>query len=299
MNFSLRQLRAFVAAANCGSFTKAAERLHVTQAGLSAMIRELEVQVGCQLFERTTRMVTLSEAGKRLLPVVTRTVHDLETSMTEVGHATASSRTRLRIGVAPLVASSLLPSVLRRFHTDHAGVEVEIVDAERDDIQNLVESGEVDAGFGVFFNKVSGVRRQALFPCGLTLVMPNNLKQGPRNLRTPWTKVPAEPLVALPEQNLIQKLVDEKLATAGVFPKKRITVRSLATVIALVEGGFGVAVIPSFATWACRRYEVRTSALIDPVVEFNFYCITRSGRRVPAALDTLSRVFMESALANA
>jgi DNA-binding transcriptional LysR family regulator len=297
MNFSLRQLRAFVAAANHGSFTKAAERLHVTQAGLSAMIRELEGQVGCQLFERTTRMVTLSEAGKRLLPVVTRTVHDLEASVAELGDASGNGQSRLRIGVAPLVASSLLPGVLRRLHAEHAGVEIEIVDAERDDIQHLVERGEVDAGFGVFFNKVSGVRRQALFPCSLMLVMPRNLAQAPRSRRSAWTKIPAEPLVALPEQNLIQKLVDERLATAGVLPNKRITVRSLATVIALVEGGFGVAVIPSFSAWACRRYEVRTCALIDPVVEFDFYCITRAGRRVPAALDTLSRVFIESASA--
>jgi DNA-binding transcriptional LysR family regulator len=297
MNFSLRQLRAFVATANCGSFTKAAERLHVTQAGLSAMIRELEVQVGCQLFERTTRMVTLSEAGKRLLPVVTRTVQDLEASMADLGDATAHAQRRLKIGVAPLVASTLLPGVLRRFHAEHAGVEVDIVDAGRDDIQDLVESGEVDAGFGVFFNKVSGVRRQALFPCGLMLVMPRDMPNAPRGRRTAWTKVPAGPLIVLPEQNLIQKLADEQLATAGVLPDKRITVRNLATVIALVEGGFGVAVIPSFSAWACRRYDVRTSALVDPVVPFDFYCITRSGRRAPAGLGTLSRVFTESASA--
>jgi DNA-binding transcriptional LysR family regulator len=298
MNVSLRQLRAFVAVSSHGSFTKAAERVHVTQAGLSAMIRELEAQVGCQLFERTTRMVTLTDAGKRLLPVATRAVHDLEASMAELGDATASGKKRLKIGVAPLVASSLLPSVLRGFQAVHAGIEVEIVDAERDDIQSLVEAGDVDAGFGVFFNKVSGVRRQALFPCSLMLVVPREFSKVPKTRQIPWAKLPAEPLVALPEQNLIQKLVDEKLAAVGVLPTKRTAVRSLSTVIALVEGGFGIAVIPSFCTWACRRYEVRTSALIDPIVGFDFYCITRSSRRDPDGLDTLSRMFFESAAPN-
>ena len=294
MNVSLRQLRAFLAVSNLGSFTKASEQLHVTQAGLSAMIREFETQVGCQLFERTTRMVTVTEAGKRLLPVVARTVHDLEASMAELGAETAQSRKRLKIGVAPLIASSLLPSVLRRFQLAEPDVEVEVVDAERDQIQSLVETGEVDAGFGVFFNRVSGVKRHALFACNLMLVTPRDLASAPRSRGIPWADIPSEPLIALPEQNLIQRLVDEQLVNSGVLPRRRIAVRSLATVIAMVEEEFGLAVIPSFCARACRRYAVRMTALTDPSVDFDFYCITRSGRTQPPGLETLSRVFLES-----
>lgn len=296
MNLSLRQLRAFLAVSELRSFTKASEQLHVTQAGMSAMVRELEAQVGCQLFERTTRIVKLTESGRRLLPVVARAVQELESAMAALGAATEQEQKRLKIGVAPLIASSLLPEVLRRFRAAEPGIEVEVIDSQRDQIQSLVETGEVDAGFGVFFNRVSGFKRQAVFACRLMLLTPRNLAS--RTKGTTWATLPSEPLIVLPEQNQIQRLVDEQLTNAAVITSKRISLRNLATVIAMVEAGFGVAIVPSFCAWACRRYAVSMTALTDPVVELDFYCITRSGRTAPAGLESLIRSFLESSPAN-
>ena len=70
MNINLRQLRAFVSIGRLGSFTKAADALHATQPALSAQIRELEEALGVKLFDRSTRSVTLTQAGEDLMPVV-------------------------------------------------------------------------------------------------------------------------------------------------------------------------------------------------------------------------------------
>ena len=65
MNLSTRQMRAFLQVARIDNFTRAAEQAHITQAGLSILIREMEKQLGCRLFDRTTRMVSLTPAGRR------------------------------------------------------------------------------------------------------------------------------------------------------------------------------------------------------------------------------------------
>ena len=65
MNITLRPLKAFTQTARLGSFTRAAEQMHITQAGLSIMMRELETQMGCRLFDRTTRLLSLTAAGEK------------------------------------------------------------------------------------------------------------------------------------------------------------------------------------------------------------------------------------------
>src|ERR1700754_4665481 len=98
MNFSMRQLRAFIAVAQHASFTKAAEQFHITQAGLSAMVRELEEQMQCRLFERTTRAVRLTPAGTHLLPIAQRTVRDLGDAAASLATLDSPRPDRLCVG---------------------------------------------------------------------------------------------------------------------------------------------------------------------------------------------------------
>ena len=78
MNLSTRQMRAFRHVARTGSFTRAAELAHMTQAGLSILVREMERQLGVRLFDRTTRVVQLTAAGRRMAPVAERVLHELD-----------------------------------------------------------------------------------------------------------------------------------------------------------------------------------------------------------------------------
>lgn len=77
MNVSLRQLRAFVMIADCRSFTKAGDELFLTQSSLSGLIKEMEKQLDVKLFDRTTRQIHLTDAGKRLLPHARRILDEV------------------------------------------------------------------------------------------------------------------------------------------------------------------------------------------------------------------------------
>jgi len=278
MNFSFRQLRAFVAVAQWKNFTKAAQHMHITQAGLSAMVKELEAQLGCRLFDRTTRVVTLTDAGELLHPVAMRTVRDLEDVQAQVKDEILQGHRVLRVGVTPLIASSLVPRLLKHYARRKNSYQLEIFEESRERIQELVESGDLDAGFGIFFRDVSGLNRQAMFPTPLMVVLPAAGAKRQHTLRKrSWSSLEGSMLVCLAESNPIQLLVEKTLKDMGIAMPERIRVNHLESAIAYVEQGFGVSVMPAFARLSCKRYQVECALLERPAVPLDYYCITRAG----------------------
>lgn len=291
MNFSFRQMQAFLAVSRHASFTKAAEQLHISQAGLSAMVRDLETQLDCRLFERTTRAVRLTPAGERLLPVAQRTVQDLGAAVAQIGALGASTRGRLRVGVTPLIASCVIPDVLKQFRQLAPHLWVDVSDLDRSLIAAKVESGELDAGFGAFFSRVSGIRRQTIFPARLTLAVPR--VDGDKRLSIRWPQIDRDNLIALPDVNPIQKLVSHHLGLHGESGR---TVTHLETALAMVESGLGQAVVPSFAAVGNKRWNVRLIPIV-PRVAVDYYYITRAGQGETEQINTFARCFGEVATA--
>ena len=276
MNLSTRQLRAFLHVARAGNFTRAAERAHMTQAGLSILVREVERQLGAQLFERTTRAVLLTEAGRRLALVAESVLAQLDDATRELDALGQRARQTLRVAATPLVSSHLLPQVLARLRDSHPGVTVQLIDTSLENVQNLVDSGGADVGLGFFFRTAQGLLRRpvAEFPLMRLMAAP----QPPAALgRTNWSTLRNLPLITLPGDNPIQRVIDAQLDRLGTTPPSVTSVSFLATQISMVEAGFGAAVLPTFAVAACRRHRVRMDLLGEPRVKLGFYRISRRG----------------------
>src|SRR5258707_4649003 len=107
MNINLHQLRIFVAVARLGNFTRAAERLHLSQPSLSLHIRQLEADLGVRLFDRSTRSVALTSAGADFLPGAERLLEDFEATVGAVADLAARRRGRVAVAVLPSVAAEL------------------------------------------------------------------------------------------------------------------------------------------------------------------------------------------------
>ncbi|MCV6612808.1 MAG: LysR family transcriptional regulator [Amphritea sp.] len=93
-NLSIRHLRAFREVAQCGSFTQAAQRLHLTQSTLTATVKQLEQEIGLTLFDRTTRRVVLTREGQQFRSVAERLISDFDTAITDLRPLPASNRAR-------------------------------------------------------------------------------------------------------------------------------------------------------------------------------------------------------------
>lgn len=297
VNLSLRQLRVFLGVAETSSFTKTAQRLHLSQAALSAVIRELETQLQCRLLDRTTRSVSLTEAGRLFLPTATHVVQVLENAAQELARIGRAGRLLMRIGVTPNIAVSIIPAVLKRFSQLQPEVRVEITDTRPADLLRMVEAGELDAAFGAFFNKASGIDRIPVFPSEL-VVASSTAEDGARpkagSSGLSWASLQDVPLICFPSDNPIQRLVEENLAKERVTTGKRMVVGHLETAIAMAEAGFGVAIVPSISAATCQRFKVQLAPL-HPSVEVPFFCITRSGRGDLTVLEQFSRLVAEVA----
>ena len=292
MNISLRQLKVFLGVTESSSFTKTAQRLHLSQAALSAIIRELETQLQCRLLDRTTRTVALTEAGRVFVGTATHIVHVLENSAIELARIAREEGRVLRIGVTPHIAVSLIPTLLKRFIDAHPEVHVEVTDTTPEELLRLVEAGNLDAAYGAFFDKTSGIDRTPIFSTHLVRVAALDDAGTPGAIG--WSSLQDAPLLCFHKENPIQRLVDENLARACVAPGHRTVVSHLETAIAMAEAGFGVAILPSVSEATCERYRVRVDP-IEPLVALAFYCITLAGRGHLESVLQFSEVFVQVA----
>lgn len=284
MNISTRQLQAFVAIARLGSFTRASDEIFVTQAGLSLMLKDLEMQVGARLFDRTTRSVHLTSAGEALLPTARSMLASWEAATSNVGQLAAAARQQISIGATPLVASSVLPLWLRGFQLAHPGIRVEVRDLDRRQILDGIEAGEIDLGLGAFFKPAVGIERQSLATFHLARVAPRAPSAAkPRASaaaarRPAWSTLSGETLLVLSNDNPIQKLVDVHLRMLQTPPTRSGALQNIQAIISMVEAGHGVAALPSFVAPACARYNVTVETLVKPLVPVEFFVVSKKGR---------------------
>lgn len=301
MDFSFRQLQAFLQVARLKNFTRAAERVHVSQAGLSAMIQELERQVDCRLFDRTTRAVTLTSAGLEFLPVAERVVEELVLTTARIGRTESSSKRTLTVSTTPLLAGTLIPKVCSTFRELRPDISVRIRDVDRGRVQELVEIGDCDLGLGVFFKPVSGIERSRIYDFTLVLVSRKDshkdLAPSDRRLdgHIEWECLREMPLIGLPPDNPTQRIVDAHLERIGRADEERPYFNSLQTVLAMVEAGFGSAVLPSFVLGTNMAVNFQLAALDRPNIPLPFYKITKKGRIQPEAANDFIRCFIEVA----
>ncbi|MER6532900.1 LysR family transcriptional regulator [Streptomyces sp900105755] len=145
MIMELRTLRVFVAVAEEQSFTRAAERLSVAQPAVSHQIRSLEKELGETLFERSTRSVRLTEAGRVLLPLAGQTLADADRVTAEFASRAALVTGTLALGTVDGAEHTTLPALLGTFHRQYPGVAVQLVEGRSAGLISRVEDGELDA----------------------------------------------------------------------------------------------------------------------------------------------------------
>lgn len=296
MNFTSRQLKAFVLTARHKSFSRAAEQLYITQSGMSVLVRELEGQLGFRLFDRTTRRVTLTEFGTRFLAIADRSIAELEAAAANINRSAAAASGRLAIGATPLIASKLLPAAIGEYAKHNPETRIVLHDGDRSRLIAMVRSGELDVGLGCFLKPEPEVRRIPLFRFTLMVIEPaaEPASTPPRWMR--WSDIVERKLLCSPSDNPIQQIIDRNLQRFGRRSPADMVFTFWETQIAMVEAGNGIAVIPTFAIPACRNRKVAMHPLTDPVVPIDLAQIVNRGRKLPREAEGFA-AFLKSYIA--
>lgn len=245
----LRQLEHFVAAAEERHFTRAAQRLHIVQSGLSASIRALERELGAALFVRSTRRVELTQAGLALLPEARRALAAASAAADAVAAVQGLRRGSLAVGTMQILPPAVdLLAVLGRFHAEHPGVELRLRQAGTGTLLAEVAAGALDLALVAPVGRPPKglvVRRLASNPL-LVACAPSHPLAGRDQVGL--AELAGEPFVDFQPDWGLRMLVDQQLAAAGLDRHTTLEVNDLPTLLELVAHGFGVALVPEVVT---------------------------------------------------
>lgn len=265
MKPSLRQLECFQAVADLGSFSRAAERLNTTQPALSQAIRDLETGLGARLFDRTTRRVELTEAGRAFAPAALSALTEIDRAVSNVQDLASLRRGTLRIAAPPLLAGAALPAVIRETAALHPDLTLRIEDLGTDAIVGRVRSGEADLGLGTFHAGEDGVVLTPVLRDRLVafVAADHPLAAG---AELPWAMLSGQPQVALTRESGLRLLAEVGFESAGLPFRPALEVHQIHTVLSLVEQAGLIAVLPAYAAAAIHGRAIVTRPLGAPEI---------------------------------
>lgn len=240
MDSNLQKYRAFAAAVEQGSFTKAAQVLNYTQSGVSRMISDLEREWGLVLLERGKSGVRLTGDGRKLLPLVKNICGEHEKLLSRVNEMKGLKSGLIRIGSFSSAAAHWLPNIIREFQKDYPDIEYELLLGDYDEIEQWIREGKVDCGF-LRLPAKGEMETIFLEQDRLLVVLPEG---------HPLAELEKIPVSAITEEPFLLLKNGENADALEIFgrsmsvPKVRFTSEDGFAVLAMVENGLGISILP-------------------------------------------------------
>ncbi|MCS0634096.1 LysR substrate-binding domain-containing protein [Streptomyces sp. LP05-1] len=239
----LRQLEYFVAVAEERNFTRAAERVHISQSGVSAQIRRLERELGAELFDRSARTVTLTVAGKAALEHARAALAAAGAVGQAVGEVTELIRGRLAVGMVIGCTVTPLFDALAAFHRAHPGVEISLLEENSGRLVEGVRAGAVDmALIGAAAATPDGLEALTIVSERLVAAVPAGHPLA-RRRRVALRDLVAHPLVCMPPGTGLRAVLDRACAARSLQPSIALQASAADAIADLAARGLGVGVL--------------------------------------------------------
>jgi DNA-binding transcriptional LysR family regulator len=277
---TLQQLAYFVALADVGSFTGAADSLRVAQPTLSRQVKALEDELGSPLVQRSRHAMVLTPAGEAVLPLARRMLADMESARTAVAELVGLQRGRVRVGATPSLCVGVIADVLRTFHVRHPAIALELAEGGSQLLVRSLQHNEIDIALVV-------VPAEGLDPgLELTPVLRERLSVASPAAERPPSSRGSMTVRELARRSLVvprrgydlREVTLAACAEAGIAPQFAVEGGEMDAVLRLVEAGIGVTVVPDIV-FAGRPRLLRT-ALTPPL--YRTVALARRADLVPS-----------------
>lgn len=278
----LRHLRYFRVVADELHFGRAAARLAVAQPTLSVQIKRLEAMVGARLFDRHTRLVSLTDAGRTLDEAARRILRDVDTAVEATREVHAGHAGVLRVGFGPTLMLSTLAHVVRTYRLRHPGVRIDLREMPTSEQLTALLGGDLDVGF-VRGADADPRLHVELFAREPLLIALHRDHPSARAVRVPLASLAHDPWVLFPRAIAprLHEQVIRLCRQAGFTPNVVQESREVYTTVGLVGAGVGVTIVPetvrrmsqkgvvykTIPRASVRLSMVRPSGPVRPVVE--------------------------------
>lgn len=258
----LRHLRYFLAVADTRSFTRAAERLHVTQPTLSHQIKQLELMIGTVLLDRSTKEVELTAAGRLFKPYCERVLKELEASVLAISELEGLMRGALRMAVFHSFSHSMLPQIMSEFALRYPGVRVTTQLIARADMERALVDAELDMAVAYAAGDNDQIEAEPLFEEELVLVVGSKCPQAGRK-SMPMRELAKLPLVLLTPEFGARQFVDRVFGETGQKPHVVLEMNAIDPILATTRNSGLATVLSAGAVFDTSGLEI--VRLTEPV----------------------------------
>lgn len=283
----LRQLAYFVAVAEEANFTRAAERVHVSQSGVSAQVRQLERDLGAPLIDRSGRVATLTAAGAAALPHARATLAIAAAVRQAVDDVAGLLTGRIVVGMVTACTVTPLFDALAAFHLAHPGIEIALEEGNSDWLVERVRTGAADVALiGAAGAPPEGLEALTILSEGLVAAVPPGHPLAGRRAAT-LAEVTRYPIISLPPGTGVRAVFDQDCAAQGRRPEIAFQASAPGAVADLACRGLGVAIFTE--SMAAGFSGQLTAVVIDDIATPALLALVWTRAESPALRELLAQ----------
>lgn len=246
LDLSAKELLAIKTIAEYGSFNAAAITLNVSQPVLTRTVQRVERLLGLALFDRTTRSVEITEAGKEFVALAERVLNDVQIYLKAVQEREVGQRGQVIISSVMSVAATVLPAIAARYRQTHPNVTLHIHEGVHGTVIENLRSGVSDFGL-TYLDDIAPIFSTVPLSTQYFHVLLPKGHRLERRRQVSWHDIQAEQLVSLPSDSRTRRVIDAVAVTNGLTLSHSITVTQFTTMMQFVAAGVGIAIVPEGA----------------------------------------------------
>ena len=292
---TLRQIRHFIAVAETGSISAAAQAVFISQSTLTLAIQQLEEDIGVRLFERHAKGMTLTHQGHQFLRQSHLILATVDNAKRSLQQSTDQIAGNLTVGVSSLVAGYYLADLITRFQRAFPNVQTRVVEDERSYIEHLLVSGEIDIGVLILSNLEDrhALQTEVITHSPLRLWLPPRhhlLEHDSISL----ADIAREPLIQLNADEMGQH-TQRVWSRAGLTPTVTLRTASVEAVRSLVAAGLGISIQPdmTYRPWSLEGDIIEARPVVDLSETLDVGMVWRRGAARPPLVDPFVTVARE------
>ena len=285
-----RELQYFLTIVQEGSILAAAQTLHMAQPPLSRSIKQLEETLGCKLFERGPRKITLTAAGKIFQNRAEQMMKLMSTTLTEVKEFQAGNQGTLSIGTATSCGVTVLPKVANIFHQQYPNLKFELWEESSVRITELIKTGIIELGLIRFSFDADTFNIIRLPREPLVAAIPLHEEENfPKTSYLSLAELAEKPLMI---HRKYETILTEKCQQAGFDPHYLSKAGNILPLLAWADAGVGIAIVPKAAIGMIPTPNLSFRTITDPLVELNAAIIWLRNHELSPAAQNFLDVFM-------
>lgn len=293
MKNELSSMKAFVTIAELGGFTEAADALSLSQPALTRRIKKLEESLKVPLFERTTRKVILTPAGKLLLPHARALLGYMDNAILSVQELAAHQKGVIKISCIPTATFYFLPEVIRQFNILYPNIRIHIHEQATVDCLDSVMGGETDFGINMSHVLNPLITFMPLVEDPFILLCRDDHPLAAQT-QVAWNALTAHRLIGVRKASSNRLLIEQEMAKNNQPLEWFYEVRHFSTAVGLVESGLGIAALPRLAIPRHRNPSLVSIPLVEPIIQRTIGLILRNDVPLSPAAGRLVRLLHET-----